>query len=80
MTNLNDKLSAISVKWPKRLWFRGRGVIVSLSKASNTSKPFSHFTALKEINSLFPKVFNKRLVYSPKFSHFVSILNQDNMM
>jgi len=80
MKNLNDKTSTISVKCPNAYGFEGEAKFLAFKRLQNTSKPFSHFKALKEIKSLFPKVFNKMLAYPPKFSHFVSILNQENMM
>ena len=80
MKNLNDKTSTISVTCPNAYGFEGEAKFLAFQRLQNTSKPFSHFKALKEISSLFPKVFNKRLVYPPNFSHFVCTLNQDNMM
>ena len=67
MKHFNDKTSAISVKWPNAYGFEGEAKSLAFQRLQNTSKPFSHFKALKEINSLFPKVLNKRLFYPPNF-------------
>ena len=63
MKNINSKKSATLVKWPNAYGLAAKRNFWSFKGFKIHQDLFSHFKTLKEINSPFQNVFNKRLVH-----------------